>query len=496
MENIKFEFSGYYLIKDNNIHRIKIGIKEDTIIFKCNNYKANYNFRDLMKLIDIQFNTIEEEYEYFITLFEENKVIIKEKIIFKTMKLLFKIDKEKEIEIDLIYKNGKNNSVINELKNNNNIHLKNEILNLKYNNNVLSNEINQLKACFKELNNQVEEISKNIKSNPSDIRLLKSLSNDSYGDILIDNSFCVFKSIYDIIYLIYGNKFGSIISYNLNNNEIIGEIKKAHNKMISNFRHFLDKINNKDLILTISSYENNLKLWDITNFNCLLDLKNINNSGYLYSACLFNYNNQNLIITSNFNYANPESIKVYDFKGKIVQELKNSYDSTYFIDIYYDKSTSINYIIAGNNYNVKSFDFNNNTPYKIYSDPLSNKNYKVHCSVVINDSNKSFIKLIECSYDGNLRIWNFHLGLLMYKLCISNSWLRGLCLWNENYLFVGCSDKSIKLIELKNGLVIKSIEGHLNELLTIKKIDHPKYGECLITQGWQNDQIKFWVTEI
>ena len=60
------------------------------------------------------------------------------------------------------------------------------------------------------------------------------------------------------------------------------------------------------------------------------------------------------------------------------------------------------------------------------------------------------------------------------------------------YLFVGCSDKTIKLIELYNGLVIKSLTGHNDVVLTIKKIDHPQYGESLITQGAGDDQIKLW----
>ena len=67
-----------------------------------------------------------------------------------------------------------------------------------------------------------------------------------------------------------------------------------------------------------------------------------------------------------------------------------------------------------------------------------------------------------------------------------------MCLWNDNYLFVGCEDKTIKIIEIKNNLIIKSLTGHNNLILTIKKIISPKHGECLISQNWRESEIKLW----
>ena len=111
------------------------------------------------------------------------------------------------------------------------------------------------------------------------------------------------------------------------------------------------------------------------------------------------------------------------------------------------------------------------------------------------DNSKEMIKLIESSGDGFVRIWKFHTGELLNKIKIGKNELRGLCLWNSNYLFVGCTDNSIKLVELKNGIIIKSLTGLNNEVCTIKKIVHPIFGECILIQGWENDQIKLWVTK-
>ena len=71
--------------------------------------------------------------------------------------------------------------------------------------------------------------------------------------------------------------------------------------------------------------------------------------------------------------------------------------------------------------------------------------------------------------------------------------LYGICLWDDNYLFVGCSDKTIKLIELNNGFIVNSLTSHENKVITVKKINHPKYGKCLISQNLGKGKIKLWI---
>ena len=119
-------------------------------------------------------------------------------------------------------------------------------------------------------------------------------------------------------------------------------------------------------------------------------------------------------------------------------------------------------------------------------------NNRGHDSIIIDES-KGVIRLIESSGDGYIRVWKFHNGLLLNKISTGKNELRGLCLWNSNYVFVGCTDNTIKLVEIDNGLVIKSLTGYNNEVCTIKKIRHPTFGECILSQGWENEQIRLWV---
>ena len=243
--------------------------------------------------------------------------------------------------------------------------------------------------------------------------------------------------------------------------------------------------------MSISKQDNNIRIWDVKYWECIVNINQVNNNGYLLSACFLYENNQIYIVTSNCNFETiSEPIKLFDFNDNKIKEINDSNEETYFINTYYDNILSINYIITGNKNYVKSYDINKNELYHKYYD----KENGGHGSIIIN-YNEDIIKLIDSCDDGYIRIWNFHSGMLLNKIKVSSKRLYGICLWNNNYLFVGCSDKTIKLIELHNELIIKSLTGHNDIVLTIKKINLPQYGESLISQGACDDQIKLWVNK-
>ena len=290
-----------------------------------------------------------------------------------------------------------------------------------------------------------------IKSNITNSNLfyyefVRNITFDSYS-FGVDNSMIVFKSINDILYFIYSNKKYSIISYNLIDNKKINDIKNAHDSIITNFRHYFYKDKKQDLIISTST-NNNVKLWRINDWECLLNIERVNKDGNLLSACFLIQNNQINILTSNdLGY---ESIKVFNLNGNKIKEINNSKDRTNYIDVYYDNHnySSKFYILTANHNFVKSYDYNDNTIYHIYNDydKVSHNSLRIK-----NESN--LIKLIESSEDGNIRIWNFHTGELLNKIFIY-LFLNGIYLWENDYLFVGSGDKTINILDLKKSKVI------------------------------------------
>ena len=138
----------------------------------------------------------------------------------------------------------------------------------------------------------------------------------------------------------------------------------------------------------------------------------------------------------------------------------------------------------------KSYELNTHQLFRTYLDNIS---CAEHTSAFIN-KNGNTVELVECEFYGYIRIWNFRSGDLIKKIEVCKRIpLVSMCLWNKNYLLASCVDYTIKLIDFKNYSFIKSFNGHNNEVSTIKKIMHPTYGECLISQGLANEQIKMWI---
>ena len=231
-------------------------------------------------------------------------------------------------------------------------------------------------------------------------------------------------------------------------------------------------------------------MWNFNNYECIVNIMHINKDGFLFSAYFLKDNNQIYIITSNCYWKNNdlEPIKAYDLNGNKIKEINNSNDRIFFIDTYFDNKSSRNYIISGCRGFVKSFDFNRNIIYHKYCEYDS----KVHCSLTIYND-EEITKLIESCDDGHIRIWDFNSGELLNRIRINDIYLYGICIWNNHYLLVGCKDEKSKMIDLSKGVIVKELEIYDNNIVTIKAINHPIYGECLITQNFKDNRIKLWI---
>ena len=81
--------------------------------------------------------------------------------------------------------------------------------------------------------------------------------------------------------------------------------------------------------MSMSSEDNNLKVWTITTWDCIVNIPHVNTSGIIYSACFYYSNNENYIVTSNFSVnEEAECAKVFDFEGKLIKNIKGSEEHT------------------------------------------------------------------------------------------------------------------------------------------------------------------------
>jgi WD40 repeat protein len=324
----------------------------------------------------------------------------------------------------------------------------------------------------------------NIKEK-NDIILNIEISKDSYVYTDLDNIFITFLSYSGILTLIYPTKIKSIISYDLNNFQIITEIKNAHKgEFITNFNHFFDKYKKIDLILSISGINRVINIWNNKNWELILTLENIYNSGRINSACFVQneLDNNTFIVTSNNFFSSPENIKIFNLEGKHINEIENSNENVYYINTLVDNK-KIYIIVCSYNYLI-SYDYGQNKFYKKYHSP----NSKIHYSFDIIKENTR-IKLISSSMDGAINIWDFHSSELLHKFIASNNPLYSISLLNKSIILIS-SNNGIIVFNIDTGKKIKTIYGFNNWICCIKLIEHKKYGKCFISQGIKNEQIK------
>ena len=325
---------------------------------------------------------------------------------------------------------------------------------------------------------------------PINLKVSKTLTNSSYIEYTLDNAFDAFTTLSGNVLLVYATKFKSIECFDIVKQKFIKTLLNAHTSLILIIKYYCPKFMKKEIILSSSNAPDYcVKIWDIKNWTCILNFNKIYDKGNMLAVCLQfdEFQKESYIFTSN----DFGPIKIWGFNGKFIKNInKSENNETYFLDTYYDDLLLKYFLICGEMKCCKSYELNTHQLFRTY---LDNTSCAEHTSAFIN-KNGNTVELVECEFYGYIRIWNFRSGDLIKKIEVCKRIpLVSMCLWNKNYLLASCVDYTIKLIDFKNYAFIKSFNGHNNEVSTIKKIMHPTYGECLISQGLANEQIKMWI---
>ena len=515
------DYEEYYLIKEKAAYKFIIGKTSNGVIIKCKNYELTFNNNDLFIFTKSKFETIDDSFLFIINIFEENKVTIKDIIINKTITLLLNIyisNRSKDICMTLLYNKSNKDLIINELNNNYN--------NLKKDINYLNNEINLLKDEINQLkndkinnnikinnNNQIKELNQNINNKPEinineyinkiNYKFKKEPQNLKYKlDITNTNTNAGWNDIFEI-YISYKDNKEYLISPNKNdfnldiftllNNKIILALK-GHKNKIKTIRYFINNKNKNEYL--ISGDKNRIVIvWDITNNYKIKYKIDTKYEGDIYSCLLiFPHNiDDNYIITSAYNQSediDKSSTKIYSLNnGKFIKYINNTINNhIFYLLSWYNKKNNKYYIIQ---FSFQKIIINNLIEDELYSE-LKQEPEKSHLSGFIYEKENNDY-LCSSSTNGYINIWDLYNKKIFKVINIKECKLSNIIEWNNKYIIVSdFKNKSIKIIDLEENKMICDINGqHTDNVICIKKIYHPIYGESLLSVAKDNT-IKLW----
>ena len=291
------------------------------------------------------------------------------------------------------------------------------------------------------------------------------------------------------------NHFIDIIS--LTDNELIKELNNTIS--LTMVRYFFNYKGYREYLITadINKY---VIIWDISNdYKVLYKINTEYVDAYIYSCYIFfdNFENNYIFTSCGLNrYKKNETTytKMYSLKdGKFIKNLIDSNENnTYYLLIWYNESDKINYLIELCEKKIVITHFIENKKYaELYQSDLTVLKYYSGFIYSIKDK-KNY--LCCSTSNGYIVIWDLLNKILMNYIKITQVELYNIIQWNQKYAIVsGGSTKLIKIYdleELEEAGYIKT--NHHSNVNCVKKINHPLYGEALLSCG-NDHKIKLYI---
>ena len=433
-------------------------------------------------------------------IFNQNVDVFKDKKFNEKIKTFIEKGKlvEKEWE-----KNSNKNSLINDCinieKTINKINkLNNNIEGYKIKNKILKfySEPHDLLGLIKKqgsFNNNINQQEINIDIddfNPQNLTCVKQICNN-FGnptDYVCDGV-CFFISRNDEYVLGYiDNEYKSIIFYDINNNKELKKFNSAHDGYTIYTIKYYD-YSKYDMILSSSQYSL-VKIWNFNESTKILNISSIfydNYSSYyiVYSSCIiFNKNNFNIFcVTAD----NSDYIRMYnsDNNGNLDKNIGNNIQRYYIDSCELDEKK---YLIVGGYQGVEVYNYPDLNQYHYFKED-NNSQYHYYAKIV--ETNHGY-NLIEVGSFNTINIWDFIDKKLISKIKPdTNNNLKGFVVINNEYLFIGSQDKSIKEFDIENKTLVKSFNKHTSSVVGLKPAKD-KNGNIYIISYGQDKNIFLW----
>ena len=272
---------------------------------------------------------------------------------------------------------------------------------------------------------------------------------------------------------------------------------KGHNNLITTIRYFMNNKDNNEYLIS-ADWNHNIIIWDITdNYKIKHRISNFSLLRYdMWSLLLvFPHNSDsNYFITSssipikNSTYSTTQMYSLAD--GQFIKFTKDGGSCVWYLLSWYNKKNNKYYLIQ---LATEKIIINNLLEDGFYAEFLNEYLSPQYSGFLYSKDNNDY--LCTSSYAGYVKIWDLYNKNLIKIINTNNSDkkcpLFHIIQWNTKYAIVGAFNKSFKIVDLEEEKVVGEIKAHYEEIICVKKIYHPTFGESLLTLS-RGFKIKLW----
>ena len=332
----------------------------------------------------------------------------------------------------------------------------------------------------------------------------KSAPNFKFQEIIADKSDCL-SSTYQ--FDCYKDKTGRVILIspffdfdnpntsdyhirliNLENKEVLKKLE-GHSDRVSTVRYFQDPNDKKDYFVS-ADVKGFVFVWDLTD-----DCKKCDKIyevetqywGFIYSCLLFFRKKEIFLVTSSISVSNVQLYKVDDLihiNRSPTLRLKDSRITVYFMANWYNENSDQNIIIQCS---IKKIIFTEYPKNETYYTLNTEKKYPYNQGGIVFKNNNKDLFVHSCTY-GLVQIFDLVQKQILKSITMEDDvHLYSFIFWNEHYLLLNdCLQKRIIVFDIFDDYKVKSkvLCPKMEFDRFIKKIDHPIYGESILSIGY------------
>lgn len=266
------------------------------------------------------------------------------------------------------------------------------------------------------------------------------------------------------------------------------EIRKleGHEDRILTCRYFKDPSSENDYIIS-ADRKSKVIVWDISHdFEKKLDI-DLEYDAFIYSCLLIFEQEQNRMFAVASSLSPSNITKIIDCQTKSIEEIQESKNlNVYYLDCWKNTKpkddTETFIIIQCGKYSILMSTFPGKQNYHVVK--TGENNPYVSGGLVFQNKGKELFA--ASSTYGMFQVINLETKQSEVNIKLDDVHLYSFTKWNDYYLLLNdCLQRRIIVFDLENDFQIKSKvlcpEMHFDKF--IKKVEHPKYGESILSVG-------------